>query len=116
MYSEQDVIESLQGFARDAGHPPSWEEWKAWGLRPSGSVMARLFGGWSNAMCAAGLPALPRGGEDRAKYEETARIAGRIDCGERQSVIARELGISCQALGRRVGRWRAMVERDGEML
>lgn len=109
MYSDEECLESLRAFAREAGHQPSWQEWKAWRLRPSVTTIAARFGSWSNALLLAGLEARARGGEWCGLYEETALIAERVEAGERLAAIGRELGVSGQALGRRVARFRRMV-------
>lgn len=50
------AIESLRRVADELGRTPYCEEWKRLNGRPAQSTFHRLFGGWDEAVAAAGLP------------------------------------------------------------
>lgn len=104
-YTEDQAIEALRTFAEREGHPPTFEGWKARRKRPSPQALRRMFGSWSRALEAAGLPTLPRGGNG-ADVEGTERAIARLELGYSLGHVARELGVTSQALGRRITRYR----------
>jgi hypothetical protein len=105
MITENDIIEQLWSFADRYGRQPSFQEWHDGGYRPSTTTISVVCGSWANALVAAGMEGYPPGGEDRIKHD-THDAMLRVDGGESIASVARELGITGQALGRRIRRYR----------
>lgn len=54
-WSRDDLIAEIKAWARDHGKPPMYREWRATMADPSAFVVQRKFGGWGNALEAAGF-------------------------------------------------------------
>lgn len=72
MFTDTQMIGSLQVAAMRAGHTPSELEWAALGLRPSATNYRLRFGSWTNACRAAGLK--PKGGRTESEASAIASL------------------------------------------
>lgn len=110
-YTAQDVIDALREFTDREGHQPTWEEWKAKRQSPSRSVFVRHFGGWANAIEAAGLQRKERGPQPHPQMRlPIAKVIARLERGETLTDIAPDFNITGQYLGRRIS---AYCKRNG---
>jgi hypothetical protein len=107
-YSEQDVIDALQAYERKTGRPPTFNDWRAAKRSPGRQAIISRFGTWSNALVAAGIQESPPGGQ--RKYDENEELIKRNQAGESLGQIGRSIGITGQALGRRLARHQRAIE------
>lgn len=73
---------------------------------PSKYTLFRIFGSWNAAIAAAGLTPNPPYVSNR-KDDESWALQLRVDAGATLTELAPELGVTPQALGRRLQRYRA---------
>lgn len=109
VWDEETVIRALQEFREREGRQPSMADTRTpiANKLPSGDTVCRVFDSWSNAVLAAGMEPFPRGGEFRAKDDETRTLMQRVLIGGETLVdVARDAGVTGQALGRRIQRYR----------
>lgn len=112
-YTRQQALDALREHAERHGSPPTHNDWKAERRRPSTTVIARHFGSWTNALDAAGLQTrvgnrLP---DELAQFDAATQAAlDRVNLGYSLGHVGRELGMSGQALGRRIARY---LDRHG---
>jgi hypothetical protein len=105
-YTDDEVIAAVRVAAETLGHTPTLGEWARCRMRPTATTIHRRFG-WANALVLAGLE--PGSDLSYAKLDETAELARRHRDGESLASLGREIGITGQALGRRVARYERLV-------
>lgn len=107
-WTEERIIAAFQRFHEEHGRQPRWNDSPRHPYLPSTSTCDRVFGSFSNACVAAGFEGFPPGGYDRLMEEESAALVERIGDGKRVTLkeVAAELGITGQALGRRLAKHR----------
>lgn len=101
-YTDQDIIDAIREDAEQRGRAATYDEWMQEHLLPSMYVIRNQMGTWSNALVAAGVEA--EGYESHRKWEENEACLARVRAGETLREIAADLGVSSQALGRRLRR------------
>ena len=105
-YSNEELLEALRAYpGSHGGIQPSWERWKQEGLRPSVQTYGSRFGSWADALVEAGFEAFAPGGYAYMKEDETAAAILRHEAGESLARIGADLGVTGQALGRRIRRY-----------
>jgi hypothetical protein len=104
-WTEDLIVQAFQEFHRIHGCQPSVRDVRGEDLLPSHDTVIRHFESWDNACVAAGFEGYPPGWAE-TKDEETAVLMQRIEAGETLTQVGRELGVSGQALGRRIARYR----------
>jgi hypothetical protein len=102
MIELDEVLDALRAFEAEHGRCPTWQEWRDGHRRPSITTMCRAAGSWSNALVLAGLDA--PGYEAARKWDDNEEAIRRLREGETLGVIARDQGVTAQALGRRLRR------------
>jgi hypothetical protein len=109
-WTEDRIVAAFQRFYDEHGKQPSHNDCLRHPYLPSSWTCFRVFGSFSNACVAAGFEGYPPGGADRHMDEETAVIIERIGDGKDITLkeVAGELGITGQALGRRIAKYRRM--------
>lgn len=108
MYTDEEILDALRDTAGRLGHSPSFHEWERLHLRPATTTIANRFG-WSNALLLAGLE--PGSDLSHAKLDETATLIKRQKAGESLTRLGKEIGITGQALGRRIKRYERLAGR-----
>lgn len=105
-YAREDMLAALRAYAEENGEPPTFDAWL--GRRPGRTSLRDRFGSWNAALAAAGLRARPQGGREAPDgyREESAALEARMAAGEPLAALAAELGVTSQALGRRLARHR----------
>lgn len=102
-WSEEKIIAVFRDYYEEYGEQPTQRAVrdKIGGL-PSVDTVKRHFGSWVNALVAADFDSVNQGWN--AKDEETEKLLERVRDGETLSEVAAEIGITGQALGRRIQR------------
>lgn len=109
-YGVTDVIGSLRVFGQEHGRAPTWTEWDHGKYKPSRTTMVAVCGSWSNALVLAGFE--PLGYESYRKWDENEDALHRLRAGETLTAIAMDIGVTPQALGRRLRRHVKAVQSD----
>jgi transposase-like protein len=116
-WTEEEALEALRAYERETGRQPAHDRWKRERRRPVGRVYVELFGSWGNAMVAAGFDAFIPGDnrpfDERDAFDrESEALQARVDAGATLAELAPEAGVTPQALGRRLARWRRFYGGD----
>ena len=105
VWTEETIVEAFRAWAREHDGPPGVNEWKRLHCEPSYQTVFRVFGTWNNALVASGFPARLNG-DHNLKEEEMRAALVRVEAGETLASVGRDLGVTGQALGRRIMRLR----------
>jgi hypothetical protein len=115
-WTEEKVVASLLQFSKIHGRKPAADDTKRFpGELPSAEAIRRVCGYWSNAMILAFGESWPQGGQFSLKDEDTALVVQELARGRSLTELGAERGISGQALGRRVRRWKERGDILAEM-
>ena len=69
------AIKALQQYRDVMGESPSFGRWSAIKLAPSARTISNWFGGWTNALSAAGIEPSPSGRRRMSKFDESTNQA-----------------------------------------
>jgi hypothetical protein len=108
VYNDQDCIQALQAFVRDHGQVPTIDQWNKDGRRPTIKVFERIFGGWSDAVVAAGYEphAGMELGEGVVTDEHVVEAMARIEKGASMARVSDDLGVPRSSLSTAIRRYR----------
>lgn len=96
-WTPEEIVASMQAFFERHGHSPGERESGEAYEMPSNTPVYRIFGSWTAAVEAAGLPV----GQDK-RPETTDAIFAAIRSGERTAEIAARYGVTQKAISNRV--------------
>lgn len=111
VWTEESAIAALRAFRDAHGRPPQETELHRvteTGL-PNVSVLIRVFGSAANAYVEAFGDAPSK--DSTSKDDDTAEVVRRLGEGATLAELGRERGISGQALGRRVRRYKEVYDQ-----
>jgi hypothetical protein len=86
LYTNEQIIGTIQTAALRLGHPPSVQEWREGGYRPHDTVVRARFKSWNGAIRAAGLIPRPQ------HYGNLDRRIGREKAVEGIRALAKAVG------------------------
>lgn len=104
-WSEAKIARRLQEFEERTGRRPTYRDAQTHKELPSPSIVDAHCGSWANAQVLAFGIATSKG-DHAVKDEDTRLVLEELAKGRSLASIARDRGISGQALGRRVRRYR----------